>query len=84
MSTSEILHTVSSKLPDPAEVIYAFRMQDLVAAIVCRMGENALTLTSSDILLARNEVSATIEHYMNEREFLEITLDTCEIIRNCK
>jgi len=82
MEPNEIIAAVVGKVPDSTEVIYAFRMQDLAAAIVLRIGEKALALTLNDILLARDEVQATITHYMDEREFLEIALDTWDIVRN--
>jgi hypothetical protein len=82
MEPNEIIAAVVGKVPDPAEVIYAFRMLDLATAIVHRIGEDAMALTLNDILLARDEIQATITHYMDEREFLEIALDTWDIVRN--
>lgn len=75
METNEIVAAVVGKIPDPAEAIYSFTSQDLAAAIVRRLGTDAMSLTPDDLRLAKEEVQAAIGHYMDEREILEIALD---------
>lgn len=84
METNEIVAAVVSKIPDPSETVFAVTMQDLVAAIVRRIGENAMTLTPGDLLLARDECIAAFDHFLDEREFFDIALDSWEIVRNCE
>ncbi|MBT1073489.1 hypothetical protein [Pelotalea chapellei] len=82
METNEIVSALMGTLPDPSEVVFAITMQDLVAAIVRRIGEGALMLTPNDLLLAREEVQASIGHNLDEREFIDIGLDSWEISKN--
>lgn len=84
METNEIVAAVVGKIPDPAEAIYSFTAQDLAAAIVRRLGKDAISLTPDDLLLAREEVQAAIGHYLDERELLEIALDTWDVVRLCE
>jgi hypothetical protein len=82
METTEIIAALLGKLPDPAETVYAITMRDLVAAIVRKLGKDALKLTPDDLLLARDEVQAAIGHHLDEREYLDIGLESWEIVRN--
>ena len=80
MEKSEVVALLLSKLSEPTEVLYAFTMQDLIAAIVGRIGEKAAELAECDLLQARDEVQAALFHYMDEREFVGIGLDAWEVI----
>ena len=84
METNEIIAAVIGMIPDPAEPIYSVTMQDVAAAIVRRLGEEAMLLTPGDLLLAHDEVQAAISHYLDEREFIDIGLESWEIIRHCE
>lgn len=84
METNEIIASVVGKIPDPTKAIFAYTAQDLSAAIVRRLGEEAMMLTPDDLLLAREEVQAAISHYLDEREFIDIGLDSWEIVRHCE
>jgi len=64
-----------------SEVIFSVTMQDILAAIANRMGETALTLSTEDLQLARNEVRAVLEHHLDVREYIDAGLDAWEIIR---
>jgi hypothetical protein len=46
------------------------------------MGEEALELSVEDLDLARDEVKAAIEHYLDERELIAIGLDSWQILRS--
>ena len=61
MNQAEIVSHLSH-LTDPSEVIFAVTMQDILAAIVRRMGEEALSLSAEDFQLAREEVKEAINH----------------------
>ena len=66
----------------PSEVIFEITTENIISAIVRRMGEEALELSAKDLELAREEVRAALEHHLNEREYIDIGLDSWEIIRN--
>ena len=65
----------------PPEVIHEITTENIISAIVRRMGEEALELTADDLELARDEVRAAIEHHLDEREYIDIGLDSWEIVR---
>jgi hypothetical protein len=67
---------------DPSEIIYAVTMQDILSAIERRLGAGTSTLTEDDIRLACEEVQAVINQELDIRDYIEIGLDACEIIRN--
>ncbi|MBU0909904.1 MAG: hypothetical protein KKA54_16115 [Proteobacteria bacterium] len=74
---------IVSQLPvNPSEVIYAITMETLLAAIVHRLGAEALKLTEEDLYLAREEVLAAISHNLDERDYIDMGLDAWEITRN--
>ena len=66
----------------PSEVIFEINTENIISAIVRRMGEEALALSAKDLELAREEVKAALEHHLDEREYIDIGLDSWEIIRN--
>lgn len=80
MQRAEII-TRFSRLTDPSEVIYAITMQDILTAIVRRMGEAAFTLSAEDLELARDEVKEAINHNMDILEYVDMGLDVWEITR---
>ena len=65
----------------PPEVIHSITTENIISAIVRRMGEEALDLSPEDMELARDEVRATLEHHLDEREYIDIGLDNWEIVR---
>ena len=65
----------------PPEVIHSITTENIISAIVRRMGEEALDLSPEDLELARDEVRATLEHHLDEREYIDIGLDSWEIVR---
>jgi hypothetical protein len=67
---------------DPSEVIYEIKFQSVLAVIVNRLGHEAQDLSVKDLELARDEVKSAIDHYLDEREYIEIGLDSWAIIRN--
>jgi len=81
MTSEEIVQALSQKVADPAEVVYAVTMRDLLAAIEKRMGDGALQLTQQDLLLASDEVRSCFEHYLDEREIYALALDQWDILR---
>ena len=50
--------------------------------IVHRLGEEALELSAEALELARDEVTITIDHHLDERDLIAIGLDSWEIVRN--
>lgn len=84
MQHGEIITLLSEQLTtvSPSEIIYAITMQNILSAIVRRMGEDALTLTADDIQLACEEVKEAISHNLDERDYIDMGLDAWEITRN--
>ena len=66
----------------PPEVIHEITTENIISAIVRRMGEDALELSPEDLELARDEVKAALEHHLDESEYIDIGLDAFFIIRN--
>ena len=66
----------------PPEVIHEITTKNIISAIVRRMGEEALELSPEDLELARDEVRAALEHHLDEREYIDIGLDSWELVRN--
>lgn len=79
---SKIVTDLSRKLSGGNELIFAVTMQDLLQAIAQRLGETALLLSPCDLQLARDEVRAAVEHYLDERELMSIGLDNWEVTRH--
>lgn len=69
------------RIVDPAEAVFAITMETILLAIAQRLGEEALTLSVDDLLLAREEVKAAIDHYLDEQEYIDIGLDAWEVVR---
>ena len=65
----------------PPEVIHEITTENIISAIVRRMGEEALDLSAEDLKLARDEVRAAIEHHLDESEYIDIGLDSWDIVR---
>lgn len=66
----------------PPEVIHEITTENIMAAIVRRIGEEALELSLEDLALASDEVKAALEHHLDEREYIDMGLDSWEIVRN--
>ncbi|MCB2183111.1 MAG: hypothetical protein KQH63_13835 [Desulfobulbaceae bacterium] len=82
MQKQEIINLLSQNAANPSEIIYAITMENLLSAIVNRMGEEALNLSVEDLHLARDEVLIAIHHNLDERDYIEMGLDAWEIMRN--
>jgi len=82
MSSEEIISRLTQLTTDPSEVVFAITYRTILTAIVQRMGIQALSLTPEDLQLAIDEVRAALEHHLNEKEVIEIGLDTFEIVRH--
>ena len=67
---------------DPSEIIFSITMQSVLSALDNRLGEEALSLSIEELVLARDEVKAVIEHYLDERDYIDMGLDAWEIVRN--
>ena len=66
----------------PPQVIHVITTENIISQIVRRMGEEALDLSAEDLEMARDEVRAAIEHHLDERDFIDIGLDSWELVRN--
>jgi len=82
LNHAEIVSRLSCLIDSPAsEVLYSITMQDILTAIARRMDESALSLTAEELKLAREEAKAALEHHLDIREYIDIGLDSWEIIR---
>ena len=66
----------------PPKVIHEITTENIISEIVRRMGEEALELSAEDLEMAGEEVKAAIEHHLDERDYIEIGLDSWELVRN--
>ena len=66
----------------PAEVIHSITTENIIYEILRSIGEDALELSAEDLELARDEVKTAIEHHLDEREYIEIGLDSWKIIHD--
>jgi len=67
---------------DPEEIIFCITMLDVLRAIERRLGkEEANNLSDDDLLLAREEVVAVLEHSLDIRDLLETALDAWDLVR---
>ena len=66
----------------PPQVVYELTTENIITEIVRRKGEEALELSVEDLELARDEVKAAIEHHLDERDYVDIGLDSWEILRS--
>jgi hypothetical protein len=80
MQQEEII-TQLARTVNLSEAVFSITMETILLAIVQRLGEKALALSVDELLLAREEVKAAIEHYLDEQEYVNLGLDTWEIIR---
>lgn len=75
------IFTHLSTIVNPSEAVFSITMETILLAITQRLGEKALALTADELLLAREEVKSAIDHYLDEREYIDIGLDAWEVIR---
>jgi hypothetical protein len=80
MTSNDIIRHLCLKYPP--ETIHSITTENIISAIVRRMGEETLELSAEDLELARDEVRAAIEHHDPARDLIEIGLDSWEIVRN--
>ena len=80
MTSKDIIAHLCLKYPP--QVIHEITTENIIVAIVRRMGEEALELSAEDLDLAGEEVRVAIEHHLDERDFIEIGLDAWELVRN--
>ena len=66
----------------PSGVLYELSMRSVLSHIADRLGEKALDLSAEDLELAIQEIRAAIDHQFDPRDFIDIGLDSWEIIRN--
>jgi spore germination protein YaaH len=78
MNHAEICNRLSL-VTDPSEIIYTVTMQDVLTSIAHRMGIKTLSLSTENLLLAREEVKEAINHHLDIREYIDMGLDVWEI-----
>jgi hypothetical protein len=66
---------------NPSEIVFSITMQSVLSALDKRLGKEALSLSVEDLELAREEVKAAIEHHLDERDYIDIGLDSWDIVR---
>jgi len=76
-------HEIVAQLsrPFPSEVIHSLTMETVISLIVDRLGEEALNLTPAELRLAGEEVRIAIDHHLDIRDYINIGLDSWEVIR---
>jgi hypothetical protein len=82
MTHTEIILHLSSLIDSPtSNVLYSITMQQVLTAIVRRMGDDALFLSADDLQLLREEVVAVIEHSLDYREVIDEGIEAFNITR---
>ena len=82
MTQTEIVSHLSRLIDTPpSAVLYTITLHDLLTAIALRMGQNALSLSATDLQLARTETLALLQHRMDHRPYLDEALDIWQITR---
>ena len=66
----------------PPEVIHEITTENIISAIVRRLGEEALDLSAEDLELAIQEIRAAIDHQFDPREYIDMGLDAWLITKN--
>ena len=67
----------------PPQVILEITTENIISAIVRRMGEEALVLSAEDLESARDEVKAAIDHYERDIiDILNIGIDTFFVLKD--
>ncbi len=83
MQHEEIVSRLSKRMvaTTPSEVVYSITLESILSAIVRRMGENALTLSTYELNQACEEVKDAINHNLDERDYIDMGLDAWEVVR---
>ena len=72
MTHTEIVSSLSRLIESPtSDVLYTVTMHQVIQQIAHRMGDNALSLSKTDLELAREEVQAAIDHSLDHRPYIE-------------
>lgn len=82
MSNEEIISRLTQLTSNPSEVVYAITNRSVLNAIVQRLGDDALSLTAEELQLACEEVKEAICHNFDERDYIDMGLDSWEVIRH--
>ena len=82
MTHDEVVSHLYSLIDIPATApLYSITLHDLLTAIANRMGDSALSLSATDLQLAKEEVLSVLQHRMDHRPYVEEALDCWEIVR---
>ena len=82
MTNPEIVTFLSLHIDSStSEVLFAVTTKDVLTAIVQRMGEDALSLSTDEVQLAVAEVQESICHGLDWRPFVDEGLDAWQITR---
>lgn len=82
MTTEEIATILARRIPDPDQVVYIMTMSDVLKGVAGNLGNDALSLSSAELLAARDEVRAVFSHYLHERDLLNLGLETWKVARS--
>ena len=82
MNHAEIVSALSRLIANPtSEVLYSITMHQVIQQIAYRMGEDALSLTTCDLQLLREEILAVIEHSLDCRDAIDEGIEVFRITR---
>lgn len=82
MTRTEIVSHLSLLIDNPtSDVLYSITMQQVINQIAYLMKEDALSLSTEDLELAREEVQAAIDHVLDYRPAIGAGLDAWQITR---
>lgn len=82
MTPEEIATILARRVPDPDQVIFVVTMVDVLKSIAGRLEKDALSLTATELLAARDDVRAVFSHYLHERDLMNLGLETWMVARS--
>lgn len=77
---SNFLQVISQLIIDPSKRVYAITSHAILTAIVQRLGIQSPDLSPEDLQLALGEVGEAISHNLDERDYIDMGLDSWEIV----
>lgn|GEM_PF-1365139 len=83
MTQQEIVSALSRLIDEPAtDVLYSITMQQVIQQIALRMGEDAMSLSQSDLQILRDEVVTAIQEMIDCRDAIDEGIASFQVIRN--
>ena len=80
LSQAEIVSALS-RLTDPTAVVYSITMQQILNQIALRMGEDALSLTQTDLQILQDDILSAIDEMIDCRDAIDEGIEVFKVTR---